>query len=249
MMDTNEEIQGKVQSFVKSLTKAGDAEIQDYISEILSDKRFHSTIARKGDDGSGKKPFSLKILASDISSCLALYTLCRVLKPTVVVETGVASGVSSSYILRALDNNDHGNLFSIDVLWYTVSHNWKADFTDEDISVHPIEKQSGWIIPKSLKGRWELLMGRTSDRLSELLNKVGPVDVFFHDSEHSYENMSREFRMLWPSLRKGGILMAHNIDVNNAFPDFERSVGGESFHLVGTNNDGRLITIGAKVKT
>jgi predicted O-methyltransferase YrrM len=115
--------------------------------------------------------------------------------------------------------------------------------------VQPIEKQSGWIIPKSLKGKWELLLGRTSDRLSELLCKVGPVDVFFHDSEHSYENMYWEFRTLWPSLRKGGILMAHNIDVNNAFPDFERSVGGESFHLVGTNNDGRLITIGAKVKT
>jgi predicted O-methyltransferase YrrM len=249
MMETNEEIQGRIQSFVKSLTKAGDAEIQHYISEILSDKRFHSTIARKGDDGSGKKPFSLKILASDTSSCLALYTLCRVLKPTVVVETGVASGVSSSYILRALDNNDHGKLFSIDVPWYTVTHNWKADFTDEDIKIHPIEKQSGWIIPKSLKGRWELLMGRTSDRLSDLLNKVGSVDVFFHDSEHSYENMSWEFRTLWPSLRKGGILIAHNIDVNDAFPDFERIVGGESFHLIGINNDGRLITIGAKVKT
>ena len=248
-MEINEEIRGRIQSFVKSLTGADNAEIQQYISEILSDKRFHNSIAGKGDDGSGRKPFSLKILASDTSSCLALYTLCRVLKPTVVVETGVAGGVSSSYILHALDKNNHGKLYSIDVPWYTVTNNWKADFTDEDMKVQPIEKQSGWIIPESLKGRWELLLGRTSDRLSDLLNKVGPVDVFFHDSEHSYENMSWEFRTLWPGLRKGGILVAHNVDVNNAFSDFERSAGGESFRLSGINNDGRLITIGAKIKT
>ncbi|MGP8078996.1 MAG: class I SAM-dependent methyltransferase [Dehalococcoidales bacterium] len=248
-MEINEGIRGRIQSFVKNLTRADDEELQTYISEILADKQFHGSIAGKGDDGSGKKPFSLKILASDTSSCLALYTLCRALKPTVVVETGVASGVSSAYILRALDKNNHGKLFSIDVPWYTVTGNWKADFTDEDMKVQPIEKQSGWIIHESLKGRWELLLGKTSDKLSDLLNKVGPVEVFFHDSEHSYENMSREFRTAWPALRKGGILIAHNVDVNNAFADFERSAGGESFRLSGINNDGRWITIGAKIKS
>jgi len=32
-----------------------------------------------------------------------------------------------------------------------------------------------------------------------------------------------EFQTIWPNLRKGGIMMAHNIDKHSAFADFEKS--------------------------
>jgi hypothetical protein len=46
------------------------------------------------------------------------------------------------------------------------------------------------------------------------------------------------------------MLLAHNATGgNNAFSDFERSVGGESFRLLGMNNElGRVMTTGAKIK-
>jgi hypothetical protein len=43
------------------------------------------------------------------------YALCRALKPQVVLETGVAFGVTSSFILKALAVNASGALHSIDL--------------------------------------------------------------------------------------------------------------------------------------
>ena len=42
------------------------------------------------------------------------YVMLRMLKPDIVVETGVFSGVSSSFILKALGDNNTGMLYSVD---------------------------------------------------------------------------------------------------------------------------------------
>jgi predicted O-methyltransferase YrrM len=245
-MKIEKELRANIQTFIKNLTNADDAEIKNYISEIIADKKLEDSLAGKSNFGDGEKPFSYKI-AVDTASRLALYVLCRAVKPAVVVETGVASGTSSSYILRALDKNAQGKLYSIDVPWYTVSQNWKGAFPN-GVNPNPIELQSGWIIPDYLRDRWELTMGLTSEKLPAVLKKAGKVDVFFHDSEHSYENMAREFKTIWPGLRKKGVMLVHNVDKNTAFAEFERNVGGESFKLNGLNNDNRLMTIGGKAK-
>ena len=246
-MEVDQEMLGKLQDFIKSLTKTDDRDIKLYISEILSDNKFNDSIAKKADFGTGEKPFSYQI-AVDMASRLALYVLCRAKKPAVVVETGVGSGTSSSFILCALDKNGRGKLFSIDVPWYTVTHNWKDHFVNNEIKPHPFETQSGWIIPDYLIGRWELSIGMSNEKLPPLLKNTGLVDVFFHDSEHSYENMSWEFRTIWPGLKKNGVMLVHNVDNNNAFAEFEQNVGGHSFKLSGLNNDGHLMTIGGKTK-
>jgi len=124
-MKIDKELRGNIQTFIKNLTNAEDDEIKEYISEIISDRKLENSLAKKSNFGDGEKPFSYKI-AVDVASRLALYVLCRTTKPAVVVETGVASGTSSSYILRALDRNSQGRLYSIDVPWYTVTQNWKG---------------------------------------------------------------------------------------------------------------------------
>jgi predicted O-methyltransferase YrrM len=245
-LDRNTQL--NIQNFVRSLTNADEAEIQKYIYEIMEDNKFHDSIAAKANSGSGDKPFSFRMLAVDVSSRTALYVLCRTLKPDVVVETGVASGMSSAFILRALDKNAKGKLHSIDVPWHTVKQIWQRNPADEPIHEQPIETKSGWIIPERLKERWDLTLGKTSEKLPALLKKIAPVDIFFHDSAHVYENMIWEFQTIWPNLRKGGIMMAHNIDKHSAFADFEKSVGGTSYRLSGLNNDGREMFSGGKAK-
>ncbi|MCR4344580.1 MAG: hypothetical protein NUV44_07425 [Candidatus Scalindua sp.] len=37
-----------------------------------------------------------------------LYLLVRLIKPNQVIETGISSGTSSAYILRALKENERG---------------------------------------------------------------------------------------------------------------------------------------------
>jgi len=244
-----DETQEKIEDFVTSLTGAHDAEVRSYLSDISSDEQFLEDLTGNWDDGSGVKPFSFRILGVDLTACRTLYALCRALKPQIVVETGVAGGISSSYILRALDRNKKGRLCSVDVPWYTVTENWKPRFTDDQLVPRPIEKQSGWMIPDYLRGRWQLVMGKSADRLIPLLDKLGAIDMFFHDSQHTYETMIWEFENSWPRIKEGGVLIAHNTNRNEAFSDFGNSANTEMLLLSGLNPElGRETTTGAMRK-
>lgn len=136
-----------------------------------------------------------------------LYVLCRLLKPKIVVETGVASGVSSYYILAGLHLNGSGELYSIDV-------------PPVDMSL-PV----GWAVPDYLTERWHLVLSRSSERLPALLDDLPSVDIFLHDSDHSYENMMYEFRTVWPYISKGGLLLSDDVQSNASFFDFARIQG------------------------
>jgi cephalosporin hydroxylase len=46
------------------------------------------------------------------------------------------------------------------------------------------------------------------------------IDMFLHDSSHSYRHMLWEFREFWPRLCDGGLLVSHDVNLNAAFPEF-----------------------------
>lgn len=141
-----------------------------------------------------------------------LYVLVRKLCPETVVETGVAAGVSSAYILQALEDNEYGRLYSIDFPNY-------AMVTGQPI---PQGMELGFAIPNNLRHRWELLKGKSGDLLRPLMRRLNAVDIFFHDSEHSYENMGYEYNEAWRHLKTGGLLISHDINDNKAFGDFAK---------------------------
>ncbi|MEM2961217.1 MAG: class I SAM-dependent methyltransferase, partial [Candidatus Bathyarchaeia archaeon] len=135
-----------------------------------------------------------------------LYLVTRILKPEIIVETGVARGLSSVVLLQALKENGQGFLYSID-----------------------LSQNIGDFIPESLKSRWELLTGSSRDQLPKLLEMLGELDLFLHDSEHTYINMSFEFQCAYQYLTEEGIIASHDISVGDgalAFVTFKRIVGG-----------------------
>ena len=139
--------------------------------------------------------------AADSLLARCCYVSCRLLAPSVVIETGVAYGVSSAFILRALEENGRGSLHSVDL--------------------PPLRREYGrfWgiAVDKKLRGRWHLHRGSSGRVLPGLLRQTGVVDLFLHDSLHTYRNMRREFEMIWPRLRTGGVLLADDVERNAAF--------------------------------
>lgn len=153
-----------------------------------------------------------------------LYTMVRLLRPQRVVETGVASGISSSVILEALSRNGSGRLWSIDLPNYLESGYLNADSKREAVRV-PAGRAPGWLVPERLRSRWTLSLGSSRALLAGLLSELGAIDLFFHDSEHSNETMTFEFHTAWPRLRVGGLLYADDVIWNDAFDRFSREAG------------------------
>jgi Methyltransferase domain len=159
---------------------------------------------------------------------LRLYKLLRDLHPEVAVETGVCNGVSTAFLLLALEDNDTGKLHSIDLPEVAGEDYEEGTFWDgKGGAVIPPGKEPGWMVPPALRDRWELVLGRSQDELPPLLERVGPIDFFMHDSEHSYECMSFEFHAAWEALGDGGLLVADDVNVNTAWAEFVREVGRE----------------------
>ena len=72
------------------------------------------------------------------------------------------------------------------------------------------------------------MLGRSQDELPPLLDRVGSIDFFMHDSEHSYECMSFEFDQAWEAMNDGGALVADDVNVNPAWDEFTQRVGRRS---------------------
>ncbi|HKV90647.1 MAG TPA: class I SAM-dependent methyltransferase, partial [Thermoplasmata archaeon] len=123
---------------------------------------------------------------------LFVYGLVRILRPDRIVETGVANGISSWLILGALDQNGQGRLVSVDVR--------------DDV---------GTLVPRDLRDRWDLtILGRSGGRhsLREVLRAARPLDMFLHDSAHTYGHQLSEYRAAWSSLTPTGTLLSDDAD-------------------------------------
>jgi predicted O-methyltransferase YrrM len=129
---------------------------------------------------------------------MACYLTVRLMKPKIVVETGVSAGRSSAFILQALeDNGGLGYLYSIDP-----------------------DPNAGYAIPDNLKRHWVFIPKKSSEALPSLLEELNQVDMFLHDSLHTYENMNYEFETVWPFITKKGVMLSDDIDWNTAFQEF-----------------------------
>ncbi len=151
-----------------------------------------------------------------VSEGLALYGALRESKPAVCIETGVANGLSSAFLLKAIEMNGAGKLYSIDLPGFA----GEGGYTPDGGALIPAGRRPGWLVPDSLRGNWELLEGPTQDLLPSLLERLGAIDFFLHDSEHSYDCMTFEYEAAIAYLRPGGVLMSHDIYSTDAFPDF-----------------------------
>jgi len=174
------------------------------VDNVLHDPAFHKleeTVRDRIGTLPENAPWSQRHNA-DFTFATACFLLCRVLKPNIVIETGVAYGVSSSFMLQALEMNGRGTLHSIDL-----------PPSIEDNAVPYV----GYLIPEHLKPRWELHRGTSKRVLPPLLAQLGQVDMFVHDSLHTYRNMLWEFQTVTPCLPPEAALIADDIGGNPAF--------------------------------
>jgi hypothetical protein len=174
----------------------------------IDDHRLESSMAA-GIASLGADPqFALRHNA-DFRLARLCYIACRAVRPQAVVETGVAYGVTSSFVLKALDANNRGHLYSIDLPPLAAA----------------AETSVGRLVPEQLRSRWTLLRGTSRRVLPSLLGQLGKVDVFIHDSLHTFRNMSAEFAGAHAHRADPFVLIADDIEANGAFAEYVERCG------------------------
>jgi hypothetical protein len=152
---------------------------------------------------------------------IVLYALLRATTPQIVIETGVLHGLTTIFLLRALERNEAGRLISVDFPSYPETG---PSNKDGYFAVLPVGREPGWIVPASRFPNWDLQIGRSRDVLLTLGRDLEQIDFFCHDSEHTFSTMWFELNWAWERLRPGGILLCDNIEATTAFADFTRRV-------------------------
>jgi hypothetical protein len=213
------------------------SEVQKYMSEFEAKKDLFNIVRDAADlYGLGDLSGAATLIKAPVQ-----YVTARALRPRYIVETGVGAGISDMFYLEALKDNGEGELHSIDLprQSYNIPEGTHRDFIPE-------EKDPGWLVPQNLRSRWHLYLGDAKIELPRLVERLGTIDIFMHDREHTYEFMMFEFRTAWPHLRKGGVLLSDDISWNKSFNDFAAEVGALPVSFAafgGMRKDGALKVI------
>ena len=125
-------------------------------------------------------------------------------------------GLTTTWLLKALKDNKKGKLVLIDIK----RSDWKKYFKNKKMGpgsehdLFPDNENPGWIIPDYLKqkNRWKLLYGPSS----HYLNKMKNVNLFIHDSDHSFHNVKYETETILRNNKKSNpYIVIDNCDMNS----------------------------------
>ena len=122
-----------------------------------------------------------------------LYAYVLHVKPQVIVETGVANGITTNVLLAALAKSG-GVLHSFD-----------------------IDPKTANVHPKSPQWSFHLLEGNTSQALDRIIGKLGKIDLWIHDSNHGFQWQNYEYQLALYSLSDAGLLVSDDIDSSTAW--------------------------------
>jgi predicted O-methyltransferase YrrM len=172
----------------------------------------------------------------NIEDALFLYWMIRKLKPKTIVQTGVCNGLSSAFMMLALaKNGNEGTLHVVDLAAVFNPNDPEWTVRDKVYGVVIPEGQtSGWIVPDMYQGkRFFVQNGDAKVLLPKLIDSLDSIDMFYHDSDHTYNHMMFEFREAKKKLNPGGLIVGDDISWNASVWDFADQYGVPSYNYKG----------------
>ena len=150
----------------------------------------------------------LKVSLGGGGNYILLYFLILKFKPLNIVETGVAAGWSSLFILRALKKNGKGFLFSSDFPYFRLKNP---------------EQYIGYLAQDEVnKHNWCLDIRGDDVALKEFVNRLknNEIDIFHYDSDKSYSGRLKSLKILGSKINSKTIIIFDDIQNNLHFRDY-----------------------------
>lgn len=117
---------------------------------------------------------------------MMLYGAVRDKRPGVVVELGTGAGYSTTWMLLAMEKNQVGRLWTVDVL-------------------HPVP--AVWDEVGCPTAR----MMRVTGMVQDWTNLPDKIDMLFHDASHNPGEVIQDIERFTPLIPAGGVFMCHDI--------------------------------------
>jgi hypothetical protein len=170
---------------IAEATGVGVSDVERYFQEIETDEAFARQIVELSKQGPDR-------FVSDDSVRLGRrigwYAFVRILKPGVVVETGVDKGLGGATLCQALLRNAEegrpGRYFGTD-----------------------INPSAGFLLQAKFTEVGKILYGDSIESLSKFTDEI---DIFINDSDHSAEYEYREYMTIRPLLGPRSIILGDN---------------------------------------
>lgn len=182
-------------SFVATVTGADRDTALRYIQELEADEGLIAHIDTL-TQSSGERSFA--DLGARYGKRLGWYAIARIVKPRVVVETGVEKGLGACVLTAALlRNKDEG---------------FPGYYYGTDI-----QPRAGYLLQGKYADVGRILYG---DSLQSLENLEASLDLFINDSDHSSEYERREYEAIRNKLTEGAIIIGDNAHETRNLLDF-----------------------------
>jgi predicted O-methyltransferase YrrM len=128
----------------------------------------------------------------------AWYLITRVMKPKIVIETGVHHGVGACVITSALKKNHE--------------EGFQGKYIGIDIDV-----TAGILLKSPLNNYGSIIYSDSLEALRQIDEKI---DIFINDSDHSVDYEEREYELINNKLSDKGIILGDNSHANSVLRDF-----------------------------
>jgi Methyltransferase domain len=200
--DLTERNQDHLACWVANLTKVEDVDqVRGYMRELDEDEDLKGHI-RQATMRSDRRGLADRDVR--FGRRVGWYAITRALQPEHVVETGTDKGLGTCVFAAALLRNGHGRVTTVDV-----------------------NPDSGYLITGRYAGVVDRVIG---DSIEVLRSGVTPVDLFMHDSWHTYEHESGELAAVASRLSADAMVLSDNAHESDALLRWaERSARRFSF--------------------
>lgn len=176
------------------------ATVQEYFREVQTDDALRDYVLDKTRTSSYRRVADLRV---EFGRRLGWYALVRIMKPGVVIETGVDKGLGAVLLCSALLRN-------------------RAEGSPGRYYGTDIAPKAGYLLDGIYKEVGQVLYG---DSITSLKAFDKPIDLFINDSDHSATYELEEYKVVLPKLTPTGVLLSDNAHVASSLAQLSLEVG------------------------
>lgn len=186
--------------FIHAITGRDIDECLNYFTELKEDKALKDHLKIKTENSNFHQ---FADIGGGYGRRIGWYAFVRIMKPKLVVETGVDKGLGSCVIAAALMKNSvEGS---------------PGRYIGTDINPN-----AGYLFEKPYSDFGKVIYGDSIESLSKL---NGPVDMFINDSDHSAAYEASEYHTVHKKLSAGAIVLSDNSHASSSLFDYSKQMG------------------------